>query len=100
MNKLLWANSLLNKFVGIALIAGNLYWTYYHLNLFYLYHFTSLLFVVKVPDIILLFNGVLGICGVFIGIAIFRGYLPAIKWSIINFCILLAGFLLEAISII
>ncbi|PHN00715.1 hypothetical protein CRP01_40745 [Flavilitoribacter nigricans DSM 23189 = NBRC 102662] len=100
MKKQIQTKSYLSQFIGISIICLNIYWTYYHLNLFYLYHFTSLLFVVMVPDVILLFNGILGMCGVFIGIAVFRGYLSAVRWLLIDLAILFFGFILVFLSII
>lgn len=90
--------SFLAKFIGITIVFGNLYWTYYNLNLFYLYHFTSVLFVVKISDSVLIFNAILGISGIFIGIAVLKGHFVAVKWFMIDIGILIFGILLIGLN--
>ena len=86
------------KVIGIALMLINLCWVYYNFRLFYRYHYTSMLFLVKIPDQVLLLNLLLGICGVLIGLGVYKNTLGAIKWSLINGGVIIFGMLLEGFA--
>jgi hypothetical protein len=79
--------------VGWFIILFNLWWIWFNGQLFYKYHYTSLLFIYMHPDWVLGLNIILAILGVFIGIKVLRRKMterPALK---IAFGILLLGFL-------
>lgn len=98
MSEQILTKSFLKKTTGLVLSFANAAWIYDKLQLFYLYHFTSVLFVVKIPDSVLIFNTMLGICGIIMGIAVFKGHLSPFKGLIIGFAIFIIGTLLMGFS--
>ena len=57
-----------------------------------------MLFIVMIPNYILIFNVLLAVVGIFIGIAILKGYLPAVKWLFFNIGIIIFGIFMTWIS--
>ena len=85
---------------GGLIIIADLYWIYDHLQLYYEYHYTSLLHLFQLPDWVLFLNVILGIIGIFIGIAVIRNKMAIKRANLINFGGLLIGFLFEYLIII
>ncbi len=59
------------KVVGILIILLSLFWLYQNMNLYYLYHYTDVLFAFRYPNWVLFFQVFLGVFNIFIGFKIF-----------------------------
>ena len=82
---------------GLVLILINAYWIYYNVHFYYLYHYTGILFLFKIPDWVLILNTTLGIVGIVIGISIIKQKLKARKGVIIDLALIISGILIENI---
>src|SRR5690554_7379955 len=76
MNKLL---KIRNRIIGIILIVINMYWFWHNLELAYLYRYSSVLFVIMLPDWLLTLNIIFSLIGIFFGIKITRKQLEIRK---------------------
>jgi len=84
--------------VGIMLVFINLSWIWDNLYTLYLYHNTSMLFLIMFPDWVLITNAIIGLIGAGIGILIMKRKMTIKKAIIMNSLILLIGFLLFVVS--
>lgn len=54
------------------MIIVNLYWIWHSMHLWYLYHYTDILFLKMYPDWVLYFTSGLGLTGILIGFGIIK----------------------------
>lgn len=75
----------------------NSYWVWHHVRLFYLYHYTDVLFGFMIPDWALALYVFLGLIGIYLGIRILKNTLTIKKGLIINLSIFTLSILIETI---
>lgn len=88
MNQEIDKKKLTPRIHGIIQIMTSIVFFYFHAELFYGYHFTSILYLFMVPDWILVLNMLLGIIGIFIGVNTYKSKLKIWKgylWLIVIF---------------
>jgi len=79
---------------GILLIMLNTYWIWFHVDLWYSYHYSGMLFLFMYPDWILFLNSIFGLIGVIMGIGILWNKITVKFGLIINFIVILIGLLI------
>ena len=80
-----------NLISGLIMIIVNLYWIWHSMHLWYLYHYTDILFVIMYPDWVLYFNSGLGLIGILIGIGIIKVKIKIKLGILIDIAILILG---------
>ena len=80
-----------NLITGLIIIFINLYWIWDNLYLLYLYHYSSVLFLIMFPDWLLILNAIFGLIGVFIGSKVIRKKMKIQQGILIDLVILLIG---------
>ena len=83
-----------NKIIGLIILLINLLWTFIPLRFLYLYHFSSLLFLIMYPNWILITNLIIGVIGILIGILLLTRKMSIKSAMMIEFPILIVGLLL------
>ena len=86
-----------NLITGLIITLINLYWIWYSLRLLYLYHYSNILFLIMIPDWLLILNSILGLVGIFIGLSIIRQKIMIKKGILIDLLIFLTGISLQII---
>ncbi len=56
-----------NHIVGVIILLINLCWIYFWAELFYEYHFTNILFLIMLPNWLLVLEMIIGILGILVG---------------------------------
>ena len=84
-----------NRIIGIILIVINMYWFWHNLELAYLYRYSSVLFLIMLPDWLLTLNIIFSLIGIFFGIKITRKQLEIRKGILINLLIWFLGGILN-----
>lgn len=72
-----------------------MYWLWHNLELAYLYRYSSVLFVIMLPDWLLTLNIIFSLIGIFFGIKIARKQLEIKKGILMNFLIWFLGGILN-----
>lgn len=72
-----------------------MYWFWHNLELAYLYRYSSVLFVIMLPDWLLTLNIIFSLIGIFFGIKIARKQLEIRKGILMNLLIWLLGGILN-----
>lgn len=80
---------------GLFVVLGNGWWLWRHADRWYQQHFTDILFIVMLPDWLLVFEMVIGLAGIFIGLGMIRNRIPLLKGVILATAILGLGFTVE-----
>ena len=83
-----------NKIVGIICAVINLAWIIFFAYFFFAYRFCNMLWLVMIPDRILIFNMMIGIIGLYLSLLLFRERLKMKKFLIIEIFLFLIGFLI------
>jgi len=86
-----------NIIVGLIIIIVNSLWIYCVINLLYVYYYSDILFFYRNPDWVLIFNSILGLIGILIGINVIIGQIGVKKGIIIDLIIFIAGNILQFI---
>ena len=86
-----------NLITGLVILFINVYWIWDNLYLLYLYHYSSVLFLIMFPDWTLISNAVLGFIGIFIGIKMIRKKMKIKQGILIDLLILAIGSSLKMI---
>ena len=81
--------------LGYIFLLVNVYWMYENIYLFYLYHYSGMLFSYMVPDWILISNTVLGVIGLVNAVRLIRGKANRKKAIALQVAIILIWVLLE-----
>jgi len=82
---------------GVIIIIINLYWTWFYLHLWYLYHYTDILFLHMFPDWVLYLNSSFGFVGILIGTRLIRKKMKIKSAILTDFLILMIGGVLNII---
>jgi len=80
-----------NLITGLIILLINAYWIWNNLYLLYLYHYSSVLFLIMFPDWTLILNAVLGLIGTLIGIKVIRKKMKIKQGILTDLLILLIG---------
>ena len=83
-----------NQIVGIICAVINLLWTIHFAYFFFAYRFCKVLWFVMIPDWILIVNMTIGVIGLYLSLLLFRNRLKMKIFLIIEFFLLLSGFLI------
>ena len=81
--------------LGYIFLLVNVYWMYENIYLFYLYHYSGMLFSYMVPDWILISNTVLGVIGLVNAVRLIRGKANRKKATALQISIIVIWILLE-----
>jgi len=84
---------LVNALAGFIVLIGNTLWLLRIIYTYYEYHFTDCLFLVMIPDWILILNSFFASSGIYLGVLIIKKRVNPIKWFLIDL-----GFTLFVIS--
>jgi hypothetical protein len=85
----------LNQIVGIICVVINLLWIIHFTYFFFAYRFCKgILWLVMIPDWILIVNMTIGIIGLYLSLLLFRNRLKMFFFLIIEFFLLLSGLLI------
>jgi len=84
-------NRLISILTGLILLAGNSFWLYLTISLFYYYNFTSLLFYFIVPTWIILVELIFSLTGIYIGQLIVRNKIKTLKWFLIDLLLVMTA---------
>ena len=80
------------------MILFNLYWIWNSMHLWYLYHYTDILFFIMYPDWVLYLNAGLGLIGVLIGLGIIKFKIKIKLGILIDIGILILGSLCKLLT--
>jgi hypothetical protein len=93
-------NKLASKINGAIQILISFVFVFFHCELFYGYNFTNNLYLVMIPNWIIVVNILLGIVGIHTGLWIYRNKLKIWKGYVLQITILIFGSLLDTITVI
>jgi len=91
LNQEIDKKKLVPRIHGIIQIVISIVFIYFHAGLFYGYNFTNILYLVMIPNWILILNMLLGIIGIFIGVKTYKGTLKIWKGYAWLIAILILG---------
>lgn len=83
------------KIIGFSMIICNSLFLFQIIKLFYQYHFTTILFFMMLSDAVLLILSILFSTGIGIGVLIFKKKITYLKWSFIDFELVILAFVIE-----
>ena len=65
-------SNLANKITGIIIILLSVLWIYQNINLYYLYHYTDILFAFKYPNWVMFAQVILSVFSIIVGLKMYQ----------------------------